>query len=119
MRRADFFKVIAIDCDVDKILASLGLDEGGKVQKFVDSECLRLTNVKMPKDQNTLIESGGIHTKIGSGEIIYRTPYARRWYYMPAKFQGAPERGNYAFERMKQQHREQILKGAQKVANGG
>ena len=74
---------------------------------------------KVPKDANTLIESGNIHTKTGSGELEYRTLYARRWYYMPAKFQEAPERGNYWFERMKQQYKESILKGAQKIANGG
>lgn len=32
----------------------------------------------------------------------YATPYARRWYYRPANFTGAPMRGNYWFERMKQ-----------------
>lgn len=73
----------------------------------------------VPKDNNILIDSGKINTQIGSGEIKYRTPYARRWYYMPADFQEAPERGNYWFERMKQQYKEQILKGAQKIANGG
>lgn len=50
---------------------------------------------------------------------MYWTLYGRKWYYMPAHFQGAPERGNYWFERMKQQHKNQILKGAQKIANGG
>ncbi len=79
---------------------------------------MRLSAPKVPKDTGALIESGNINTKIGSGQLEYRTPYARRWYYMPAHFQGAPERGNYWFERMKQQHKQQILKGAQKIANG-
>lgn len=89
------------------------------MQQFIDNECLKLCAPKVPKDSNTLIESGNIHTKIGSGHLEYRTPYARRWYYMSARFQEAPERGNYWFERMKQQYKEQILAGAKKIAGGG
>lgn len=101
-----------------------GLEEHGQVQKFIDTECLKFTNPLMPKDTGALINSGILNTQIGSGEIRYRTPYARRWYYMPANFQGGSGtgmattgRGNYAFERMKQQYKEQILKGAQRIAN--
>ena len=115
----DFFRLKVIECDAQEIVRNRHLEEGGLVQQFIDTECLRLTNEKMPKDQNTLIESGGIHTKIGSGQLEYRTPYARKWHYVPANFQGAPERGNYAFERMKQQDKEQILKGAVRIASGG
>lgn len=35
---------------------------------------------------------------------------------MPANFQGAPMRGNYWFERMKQQYKKQILQGAKDIA---
>lgn len=89
------------------------------VQEFIDSECLRLCEPKVPKRENILIESGHLNTQIGSGQIKYRTPYARRWYYMPANFHEAPERGNYWFDRMKQQYKNQILEGAKKIANGG
>lgn len=108
-----------LNCDVEKAIKKRGLEEGGAVQKFIDTECLRLCAPKVPKDTNTLIESGNIHTQIGSGKIEYRTPYARRWHYQPASFSGAPERGNYWFERMKAQYKTQILKGAQNIANGG
>ena len=60
-----------------------------------------------------------LHPQMVSGQIKYRTPYARRWYYMPANFHEAPERGNYWFDRMKQQYKNQILEGAKKIANGG
>ena len=103
---------------MDQVLKKRGLEEGGRVQQFIDTECLRLSAPKVPKDTGALIESANINTKIGSGQLEYRTPYARRWYYMPARFQGAPERGNYWFERMKQQYKNQILAGAQKIANG-
>lgn len=88
------------------------------VQAFIDSECLRLCDPLVPKDTGILKQSGIMHTKIGSGQLEYRTPYARRWYYMPASFSEAPERGNYWFERMKAQYKQQILAGSKKVAGG-
>ena len=36
----------------------------------------------------------------------------KRWYYRPANFSGAPERGNRWFERMKDKHWKEILAGA-------
>ena len=116
---ADFFRLASVVCDSNKIIRARGLEEKGRVQQFIDNECLKLCAPKVPKDSNALIKSGEIHTKIGSGQLEYRTHYARRWYYMPAQFQGAPERGNYWFERMKQQYKEQILAGAKKIAGGG
>lgn len=115
----DFFRLRTFECNSSDIIQSRGLGNGGKVQQFIDTECLKLCAPKVPKDSNTLIESGNIHTKIGSGQLEYRAPYARRWYYMPANFNETPERGNYWFERMKQQYGESILRGAQKIANGG
>ena len=76
------------------------------IQEFIDSECLNLCEEFVPKDTGILKQSGIMHTMIGSGKIRYRTVYARRWYYMPADFQESPQRGNYWFERMKQQHKQ-------------
>lgn len=118
---ADFFRLKAFEYDVDKILKKRGLEEGGRVQKFIDSECLRLSNEKAPFDQHTLIESGESNTKTGSGEVIYNTPYARRLYYHPEynfSTEHNPQAGGYWFERMKQQHKERILAGARKIAGG-
>lgn len=93
------------------------------VQAFIDSEVLRLCAPFVPKETGILIQSGIMHTNIGSGEVRYRTPYARRWYYMPANFaegsgsgMASVGRGNYWFERMKREHLEQILEGAKKEA---
>ena len=115
---ADRFRLKTFECDPDKVMKKRGLEPGGMVQQFIDSECLRLCAPKVPKDSGALMLSGD-NSKIGSGQLEYHTPYARRWYYMPASFSEAPERGNYWFERMKQQYKEQICKGAQKIANGG
>ena len=119
MQRTDFFRLSSVECDKEKVLKKRHLESGGKVQQFIDTECLRLSNERAPKDTNALIESGIIHTKIGSGQLEYRTPNARRWYYRPAHFEQAPMRGNYWFERMKQQYKDQILSGAKKLAGGG
>lgn len=99
------------------MLARRNLETGGAVQRFIDSEVLRLCEPRVPRDNGDLIKSGTINTVIGSGQVIYDTPYARRWYYEPAEFQGAPTRGNYWFERMKNEGGAQkILEGACKIA---
>lgn len=98
---------IEIDTDVAK-----KVKPGSPAQKFVDSEVLRRCAPYVPLDSAELNRSGTRSTKIGTGTVSYNTPYARRWYYRPAKFQGAPKRGNYWFERMKKEGGAQgILKG--------
>lgn len=90
-----------------------------RAQEFVDSEVLRRCVPYVPKDTGELIRSGTRETKLGSGRVVYRTPYARRWYYHPANFQGAPKRGNYWFEKMKKNGgATAILRGAAKIVGG-
>lgn len=114
---ANMFNLKSVNCDVDGVLGAHGLAKNGEVQSFIDSEVLRLCDPMVPFDQGTLAESGVINTVVGSGQVKYRTPYARRWYYMPANFQEAPRRGNYWFERMKNEGgKDQILAGARKLA---
>lgn len=96
-----------------EILRSRGMTPNGRVQKFIDSEVLRRCTPFVPKDSGELIRSGIRNTQIGSGTVRYHTPYARRWYYHPARFQGAPMRGNYWFDRMKNNGgKAAILRGA-------
>lgn len=102
---------------INVLLAGRGLEQRGKVQQFIDSEVLRKTDPYVPMDTGTLKSSGTRHTKIGSGNVVYKTPYARRLYYNPQyNFQGAPQRGGKWFERMKINHKDDILRGAAKVA---
>ncbi|WP_276862555.1 minor capsid protein [Anaerococcus tetradius] len=104
------------DFDKVKALKKRDLDTGGGVQKFIDSECIRRMDPYTPKDIGTLIGAATSQTSIGSGRIIQQTPYAKRWYYESANFQGAPMRGNRWFERMKSSHKDSILRGAASIA---
>lgn len=100
-----------------QIIRERGIERNGPVQKAVDSEVLRLCAPYVPHDSGDLIRSGQVHTHIGSGLVVYKTPYARRWYYRPARFKGAPKRGNYWFERMKNEGgKGKILRVAARIA---
>ena len=111
------------DYNMDIVLSNHGLNTGGAVQKYIDSEVLRLCERFVPKDSGELISSGIRNTRLGSGEVSYNTPYARRWYYRnstnsgePVHFNEAPQRGSYWFERMKQQYLNHILEGSKREA---
>lgn len=110
------FTLKTVHMNQAEIIEKRGLGSGGKAQQFIDSEVLRRCQAYVPMDTGELIRSGIRETVIGSGEVKYRTPYARKWYYREAHFQGAPRRGSYWFERMKNDGgREAILRGVQKL----
>ncbi len=108
-----------------------GLERGGPIQKFIDSEVIRLSDPYIPFQSGMLKLSGQLGTVVGSGEITYNSPYARYLYYgyvmvgrapkqltnRPITYQGAPKRGAYWFERMKQNHGREILRGAERAGN--
>ncbi len=105
--------------DYREIMAKRGLGTDGAAQKYVDSEVLRRCVPYVPFETGELLRSGIRETRIGSGKVIYRTPYARRHYYRPAKFFGAPKRGNHWFERMKQNGgKAAILRGVARITGG-
>lgn len=113
------FSLKSVDIKPKEVAESRGINEGGPVQQLIDSKCLHLCDPYVPKDTGALIASGIINTQIGSGKVKYRTPYARRWYYMPADFDGSPQRGNYWFERMKAQGgKDTILREVRRMTRG-
>lgn len=63
------------------MLVRRNLETGGKVQKFIDSECIRRMKPYTPFLSGTLERSATIGTVIGSGTIIQKTPYAHYQYY--------------------------------------
>lgn len=134
-----------------------GLEDGGLVQQFIDSECIKQMKPYTPKQSGVLENSAELSTVIGSGKIEQHTPYARYLYYgevygpnypirngkisfneedgpiegwvsakkksptgRELKYNTAvnPKAGKMWFERMKADHKDEILAGAIKVAGG-
>lgn len=62
-------------------LEARGLKPGGKVQKFIDSEVIRLCDPKVPFATGVLNHSAITASVIGQGMVVYATPYARYLYY--------------------------------------
>jgi hypothetical protein len=87
-------------------------------QKFVDSEVLRLSDPFTPMQTGMLIKSGLLGTEIGSGEVSWIAPYARRQYYSTRSVgsETGPLRGPQWFERMKAVHKTKIIAGARRLA---
>lgn len=86
----------------NQMLSNRGLKIGQKAQRMIDSEVLRRCDPLIPLDTGTAKTSGNLNTVIGQGQVKYMTPYIRAIYYEPKSFAGQPLRGNYWFERMKQ-----------------
>jgi hypothetical protein len=91
-----------------------------KTQAFIDSEVLRRCEPFIPMRTGVLRSSGIIHTVLGSGKVVWETPYARTQYYSKRKpgSQKGPLRGPYWFARMKAVHGKSIIAGAKKFMGG-
>ena len=126
------------------MLRERGLNDGGRVQKMVDSETMRFMGPYMPRRQAGELEHLMVlGTVIGSGKIHIPGPFAHYLhegilYVSPTTgsawakknevkiptnkeltYAGAPMRGKKFFDRMKMDHREDILDAARKVIRGG
>lgn len=90
-----------------------------EAQKYIDSECIRRMDKYTKRDTGALIKSATTNTKIGSGKIIQRTPYARIQYYnYQAVNNDTGLRGPFWFERMKADNLTAIKKGVAKITGG-
>ena len=115
-----------------------------KAQKFVDSECIRLMTPYTPMLNGALYKSVTLGTKIGSGELIYASPYARYQYYgklMVSSITGSPyakfgekkvltdidlkynthqhpQAGAFWFERMKKDKISEVARGVEQITGG-
>lgn len=52
-----------------------------RAQKHLDSQVLKDTDKYVPMRTGILVKSGILGTRIGSGEIDYIAPYAKKMYY--------------------------------------
>ena len=114
--KADFIKL-------QTMLKRRGLEDGGKVQKVVDSEVLRRSDPYVPFRTGFLKKSGVLGTKIGSGLVVYNAVYAEKNYYHNAGRgkQGTASgglRGKKWFVRMKADHLQDIIKTAKDSVGG-
>lgn len=126
------------------MLQGRGLQPGGPVQKVVDSETMRYMGPYMPRRQAGQLEHMMVlGTVIGSGEVNVPGPFAHYLdkgilYVSPTTgspwasrgeikiptdreltYAGAPMRGKKFFERMKADHKGDILKATQAMADRG
>lgn len=70
-------------------------------------------NPLTPVRTGMMIKSATLGTVIGSGELIYLAPYARRQYYNNQGGSPAhPQAKGYWFEAMKAAHKDSILRAA-------
>lgn len=117
-------------------------DRFTSVQKYIDSECIRLMVPYTPMLNGLLMKNAVMGTVIGSGLITYTSPYARYQYYgklMVSSVTGSaysregeskiltntdlnynmtrhPKAQKMWFEAMKADKKEQILRGAAAIA---
>ena len=104
---------------IRQLLAERGLQDNGPVQKFVDSEVIGLSDPLVPFRGGPLKNSAQAHTVIGSGNVMYKTPYARVQYYKNHRHysnNSSGQRGSKWFERMKAMYLTEILEGAKKIS---
>lgn len=115
-----------------EIINKFGLGDHQRVQRYIDMEVLRRCEPYIPFQTGVLQELGVLGTDVGSGEVTWIGPYARYQYYgkvmvgkapkkvtdIPLKYNGAPMRGAFWFERMKADQGEEIVEGANKIAKG-
>jgi hypothetical protein len=52
-------------------------------QYVMDNQVLKDSNYFIPMDLRDLEKSGFLHSKLGQGKIMWKTPYAARLYYNP------------------------------------
>ena len=61
------------------------LARGGMIQKFIDTTIINDVEPYVPMKKGTLTKSGLIHSRVGYGSIVWKTPYARYLWYGKSK----------------------------------
>lgn len=92
-----------------------------EAQKFLDSEVLRDSAPYVPFRTGNLMNSGITGTAIGSGQVVYNAPYARKVYYgRGTQYSKAkhPKACAMWFEKAKAAKSTAWAKGVQKIIRG-
>lgn len=116
-----------IDGDIspEAMLREFGLDDHGPVQQAIDRAVINYMEPYWAYDTGWLANSAWA-SDIGSGIIVYDTPYASEMYYGVRKdgtkvnyhLDKHPQAGPFPFERMMADHYNDILEEARRVAGG-
>lgn len=110
----------------NRLIMKMGDDTKREIKEFIDSEVLRICDPYIPFESGQLKASGQENTIIGSGKVVWDTPYARYLYHgklmvdpdtgsswakaggrkvltqTDLNYQGGPTRGAYWFDRAMQ-----------------
>jgi hypothetical protein len=93
-------KVIIKGSEVQDFIKNLGLLPREKIQTFIDSEMVRLANLKVPSVTTHTRKSVFINTIFGLGKIIYDIYHERMYEDTSKRYQDAPMRGVFCVHRM-------------------
>lgn len=67
--------------DPETLLEACGLEPGGRVQRVIDQTVIDFCQPYVPASPNRILEgSAQLATEIGSGMVVYDTPYAHFQY---------------------------------------
>ena len=67
--------------DPNDLLNEYGLEKGGRVQRFIDQKVIDGCHPYVPASPDRTLEfSAQVSTEIGSGQVIWNTPYAHYQY---------------------------------------
>lgn len=72
---------LSVRLDPNDLLREYGLEKGGRVQRFIDQKVIDECRPYVPASPNRILEnSAQASTEIGSGMVIWNTPYAHYQY---------------------------------------
>lgn len=110
---------IKIDFDENKAFEKINRNIG-MAQKALDSKVLADSNYFCPQDTSTLQKSAEIHSRIGSGLLVWQTPYADNQYngeHFDHSKQRNPNATAKWFETAKARFKEEWVKLVQSIFN--
>lgn len=106
-----------------------------QAQRWIDNEVLKDSAPYVPRLAGELEQSGIRGTKIGSGEVVYNSPYARYQYYgkvmvgkapktvtdtdLQYSGQSHPQAGHFWFETAKAVNKGKWIRGVKRLGGGG
>ena len=72
---------IGVNLTPDDLLAAYGMEPGGRIQRTIDQKVIDYCTPYVPASPDRTLEfSAQVSTEIGSGQVIWNTPYAHYQY---------------------------------------